>query len=394
MTRGRFTLLLLFVLAVAAACGRVLGIKPPDVKPFPHTAHTDKGINCRECHGGVGASTREEASHIPGTAVCVRCHTKPHDARDCQNCHGLGYVRENVQADIANLKFNHRPHVEREHGQCIRCHRGILDNSDHVRPSMAVCLSCHEHQDDFATRSCDRCHENIRDEHVMPSSHVVHEGDWLREHGDRAASERDLCTTCHAERFCASCHGKTVPALPEKQAFDDPLRAGVHRAGFISRHPLEAKAQPGICTTCHTSDTCENCHTKNGVSPRSGAASPHPPGWLGLRGESNDHGRAAWQDPTECAGCHSGAGEKMCVGCHKVGGHGRQPAPARVDEQQEAALRRAVPACHGEGNEAEQSDGNVGVLRARRVNHVLVLFVARGGRSSGARVRSGLRVCR
>ncbi len=361
--RPRLASLLALVLALAlatilGACKGILGIKPPEAKPFPHTAHVDKGINCRECHEGVDTSNNAQGMmHIPGPDKCIKCHQKSHGGEtasaswhECGNCHGLGYVRENVRADIANLKFDHKGHVERQHGQCVRCHRGILDNSDHVRPPMAVCLSCHEHQDDFAQRNCDRCHKDIGQEHVMPSSHVVHEGDWLREHGDRAASDRDLCSTCHAERFCAGCHGtKTVPALPEKQAFDDPLRAGVHRAGFLSRHPLEAKAQPGMCTTCHTADTCESCHTKNNVSPASGAQSPHPPGWLGLRGEPNDHGRAAWQDPTECAGCHSGAGEKLCVGCHKVGGMGGNPHRPGWTSNKRELWDEPCRQCHGDG---------------------------------------------
>jgi len=346
--RAGWLLLVVMIVAALGACRSVLGIKAPEVKPFPHTAHADKGINCRECHRGVESSSNADGTlYIPGGSSCLRCHKKPHDTRDCSTCHGLGYVREAVRSDIANLKFDHKSHVTREHGQCVRCHRGILDNSDHVRPPMSVCLSCHEHQDEFAARNCDRCHKDLHDQRLVPTSHVVHEGDWLREHGDRAASERELCSTCHAERYCASCHGVTVPALPEKQAFDDPLRAGVHRAGFVSRHPLEAKNQPGICTTCHTPESCESCHTKNGVSPASGARSPHPPGWLGLKGESNDHGRAAWQDPTECAGCHSGAGEKLCIGCHKVGGMGGNPHKPGWTSNKRPLIDEPCRQCHG-----------------------------------------------
>ena len=351
MTRSRLAFLL-FALLVAAlgACASVLGIKSPEPKPFAHLRHINKGINCRECHRGVETSSNDDgATHIPGTATCVRCHQKPHDPNDCSACHGLGYVREAVKTDVADLKFDHKSHVAREHGQCVRCHRGILDNSDHVRPTMAVCLSCHEHQDEFSMRRCDRCHKDLHDQRLAPASHIVHEGDWLREHGDRAASERDLCSTCHSERFCAGCHGVTVPALPEKQAFSDPLRAGVHRAGFQSRHSLEAKNQPGMCTTCHTPDSCESCHTKNNVSPASGAKSPHPPGWLGLRGEPNDHGRAAWQDPTECAGCHSGAGEKLCVGCHKVGGMGGNPHKPGWTSNKRPLFDEPCRQCHAGG---------------------------------------------
>ncbi len=352
MTRSRFfwLALLLALLAALGACASVLGIKSPAPEPFPHTKHVDKGINCRVCHGGVQTSTNADgALHIPGQATCLRCHKKPHNPNDCSNCHGLGEVRDAVAVDVANLKFDHKGHVAREHGQCVRCHRGILDNSDHVRPTMAVCLSCHEHQDEFANRNCDRCHKDLHGQRLAPASHVVHAGDWLREHGDRAASERDLCSTCHAERFCAGCHGVTVPALPEKQAFDDPLRIGVHRAGFLSRHPLEAKNQPGMCTTCHTPDSCQSCHTKNGVSPESGASSPHPPGWLGLRGEPNEHGRAAWRDPAECASCHSGAGEKMCVGCHKVGGVGGNPHKPGWTSNKRPLFDEPCRQCHGDG---------------------------------------------
>lgn len=181
----------------------------------------------------------------------------------------------------------------------------------------------------FTTGNCENCHKDIRGDRIMPSDHLAHEGDWLREHGTRAASASDVCSTCHAERFCLGCHGVgTVPLLPEKMYFDDPLRAGVHRAGFKSRHPLEARTQAGLCLTCHTPQTCDSCHLREGVhavDPADKGRSPHPPGWVGPRGEGNDHGRAAWRDPSVCATCHSGAGEALCVGCHKVGGPGGNP---------------------------------------------------------------------
>jgi hypothetical protein len=155
----------------------------------------------------------------------------------------------------------------------------------------------------------------------------VHDGDWLREHGPNAASAADLCATCHAETFCAGCHGATTPALPERIAFDDPLRAGVHRAGFRSRHAEEARAQPGLCNTCHRPESCTSCHADRGVLAGAGGGSPHPPGWLGSPGQRNDHGPAAWRNAAECASCHAGPGEMSCVGCHRVGGVGGDPHP-------------------------------------------------------------------
>jgi hypothetical protein len=48
---------------------------------------------------------------------------------------------------------------------------------------------------------------------------------------------------------------------------------------------------------------------------------------VGALGTSNEHGRAARRDPASCASCHGGAGEMLCVGCHRVGGIGGNPHP-------------------------------------------------------------------
>lgn len=342
-------LLLLALLLVA--CARVLGIRPAERKPFPHHEHVTKGgVTCVQCHKGIMTATENDPLHLPDTATCTSagCHAQPHDPHPCKDCHGLQSTREEAQMDLDNLKFQHLTHNRSLKGNCAYCHQGVQTNSDHVRPPMAVCLTCHEHQDDFAqARTCDRCHRDIRGEGVRPTSHVAHDGDWLREHGNRAYSARDLCATCHADKFCAGCHGLTVPALPEKMAFDDTLRAGVHRAGFDSRHSLEARTQPGLCTTCHaTGEFCESCHSRNGVDVGSGGASPHPPGWVGTRGERNDHGPAAWRDPSICAACHTGAGEQLCIGCHRVGGVGGNPHRAGWTSNKRPTIDQPCRSCH------------------------------------------------
>jgi hypothetical protein len=340
--------LLLMLALVLAACAQVLGIRPPSRKAFPHHEHTARGgVSCVQCHEGITTATETAPLHMPTTATCVSCHKKPHDERECSGCHGLASTRAEAQMDRDNLKFKHSTHYVRLMGNCVYCHQGVVTNSDHVRPPMAVCLTCHEHQQEFAeARTCDRCHKDIRAEDERPTSHVAHDGDWLREHGNRAISSGDLCATCHTQKFCGGCHGQTVPLLPEKMAFDDPLRAGVHRAGFKSRHSLEARTQPGLCTTCHTAASCESCHAQSKVDVGSGGPSPHPLGWVGLRGESNDHGAAAWRDPSVCAGCHSGAGEQLCVGCHRVGGIGGNPHRPGWTSKLRPKTDRACRQCH------------------------------------------------
>ena len=333
-----------------AACGPILGIRnTAGPRPFEHHAHVEKGINCRECHAGIASAGDTGPLHLPQTADCMRCHTKPHDTRACDGCHGLSWAREGAALARENLRFEHATHVSRVRGDCVRCHEGVTRDADRVRPPMALCLSCHQHRDQFATRNCEMCHVDLRGEHVLPESHVAHEGDFLREHGVRAAAARDLCATCHSERFCGGCHGATVAVLPERLHFDDPLRPGVHRAGFLSRHPNEARTQPGLCTTCHATSTCESCHERRGVRAVPGTRSPHPPGWSGLRGQRNDHGRAAWRDPAECASCHSGAGEALCVGCHSVGGPGGNPHRPGWQSTLRPTIDAPCRACHGAG---------------------------------------------
>lgn len=325
----RFVLL---VLAVSlAACAGLLGIKPTEPQhPFEHRAHSKAGIDCLSCHPGIAGATDDGPLHLPEANVCTSCHTQPHDRRPCNGCHGQAHTREEDRLARKHLRFAHEAHVPKLGGQCVPCHAAAgssAANQVTLRPPMAQCLGCHTHKDQWNTRACDGCHVDLPAELARPSSHVFHEGDFVREHGVRAASARELCATCHGENFCASCHGVTVAALPWKLGFERPTLAGLHRAGFLSRHPDEARSNPGLCATCHDSERfCLDCHAKRGragASATGGGRSPHPPDWVRARG--GEHGRAARMDPMACASCHGGAGEVLCVGCHRVGGPGGNP---------------------------------------------------------------------
>lgn len=352
MSPRALTVLLVALSLGAAACAGLLGIRPRSAShPFEHRAHVDRGITCVQCHVGVTASGEQGELHLPDAASCRGCHEKPHDERACNGCHGEPRLRAEAELAHEHLRFEHRAHVPVLRGNCVRCH--LEAGSEHpgsLRPTMASCLGCHHHQDQWTTRDCDGCHVDLPAEHVRPESHLVHDGDFLREHGVRAASARDLCASCHQERFCAGCHGATVAALPSRLAFDAPLAAGMHRAGFRSRHPEEARAAPGLCTTCHDPGSCQGCHAREGVA--AGGArrgSPHPPGWLSTSRGGGMHGGAARVDPAACASCHGGTGEMLCVGCHRVGGPGGSPHgpgfASRKDVHRDAPCRL----CHGVG---------------------------------------------
>jgi hypothetical protein len=348
--RGLFVWILPLAIAMAG-CASLLGIRrAPPSHPFEHRAHVLKGINCVECHAGARGDDGTGPLHMPADADCLRCHEKPHDTRACRTCHGETEVREAVEIARGHLRFGHAKHMASAKGDCVRCHVEVAEaRSDAVLPKMATCFGCHEHRDQWALRDCDGCHVNLAGEGTLPDDHLVHDGDWIREHGTRAASQRDLCATCHSERQCSSCHGEgTVPALPARLAFDEVQLSGLHRAGFAARHADEARADPGVCTTCHTESSCIDCHTRENVGPGGASPrSPHPAGWLTPSG--GDHGFQARVDPTSCAGCHGGAGEQLCVGCHRVGGPGGNPHGPGFSSRRDAHRDLPCRECHGVG---------------------------------------------
>lgn len=318
------------VIVLLTACAGVLGLTKSGPQPFPHRKHVVAGVTCTECHTGLETDDGKTL-HIPDDDSCTTCHTKPHDTRSCLGCHAEPGALAELADAREHLVFEHDRHVAPTRGNCMRCHIGIAEGDRDLRPAMASCFKCHDQQAASNASMCSACHKNLEDTATLPQSHLAHDGDWIREHGVRAASSGEVCQSCHREQFCASCHGKTVAVLPSTSSFANPFTPSVHRAGFSSRHSLEAKSEPGACQTCHQPDRCIACHTDRAVAGPN-RRSPHPTGWVGIA--DNLHGREARRDPASCAGCHDGAGQSLCVSCHQVGGVGGSPHPAGWSSRQ------------------------------------------------------------
>ncbi|MBP8806977.1 MAG: cytochrome c3 family protein [Kofleriaceae bacterium] len=316
------------VVAVAiAACAGVLGLRRERSRTFPHRAHVVKGVSCVQCHPGITEAGDVGPLHPPDDATCTTagCHAQPHDPRPCAGCHRDPMVLAGAGEARAHLKFSHASHLVAAVGNCARCHVEVAASDGPLRPAMAVCWSCHAHDRAREVRDCAACHVDLVEEGVAPTSHLVHDDDFATRHGPAAAAAADLCSSCHREPFCASCHGVTAPTIAARLRPSDPMSTSVHRPGFINRHGEDARVAPSACTSCHQPDRCLDCHQDRGVA--STGASPHPPGWVGLGLAGNEHGRAARRDPVACASCHGGAGEALCVSCHRVGGPGGDPHP-------------------------------------------------------------------
>ena len=336
------------LLAGTAACAAVLGLNTSTNHPFEHRAHVLRGIACTNCHEGIYEADDDGPLHLPGDDQCRSCHAAAHSTESCTGCHGLDATPLRVGMAKHYLRFAHREHLGLVNSNCMRCHQDAARSNATLLPKMATCLGCHPHRDTFNVADCDRCHVNLEVEQTRPVSHLVHEEDYAHRHGQDAAANRFLCDTCHSEEECASCHAVNVPVLAARKAFDRPRLAGLHRAGFRSRHGREARIDPGLCITCHSEETCRQCHSESGLSASGDPGrNPHPPGWVGITASSNRHGIEARRDPVSCAGCHSGAGEALCVDCHRVGGVGGTVHPpgwtSRLSKTRDAPCRL----CHG-----------------------------------------------
>lgn len=344
---------LLTATLLASACAGILGLTPRHTRPvFEHRAHVIQGVSCVRCHESVEAATDDEPVKFPSTAVCVDCHKKPHNESDCGNCHGAASTREAASLARKHLRFSHGEHLKRGGGDCVRCHLDIKEEGHTLRPSMATCLGCHAHEDQWATRSCDPCHVDLPAEAVRPEDHLIHDPGFVKTHALSAATDAQMCASCHSQRFCLGCHGgATAPLLPERMAFDKPtMGGGIHRAGFRSRHAEEARGEPGLCVRCHSPSSCAQCHERENVGATSRLGerkSPHPAGWLGLPGQSNEHGAASWRDPALCESCHGGAGEALCINCHKVGAPGGNPHAPGFASRANLKTDKPCVFCHG-----------------------------------------------
>ena len=129
----------------------------------------------------------------------------------------------------------------------------------------------------------------------------VHATGYAKAHGRAAAAGEMQCAGCHAQKFCADCHGG------EKAA------RRYHPGNFVATHAPQAYGRETNCSGCHNAQAfCRDCHAQAGLAVKNSAqrsATYHNarPQWL------LQHGQAARQDLATCATCHQ---QTYCMQCH------------------------------------------------------------------------------
>lgn len=147
---------------------------------------------------------------------------------------------------------------------------------------------------------CTSCHE------MDEKKELIHNSAWIDIHKNVAVRREGECLKCHSREFCADCHSYKQELKPSEKEFNDVKPSFQHRGEWISRHPLEAKADSAKCYRCHTQNFCQECH-ENRLS-----GSPHPKGrWQAI------HGEEARRNIGSCAACHDEGADTRCIDCHK-----------------------------------------------------------------------------
>jgi len=347
---------LAMVLALAAAaCGpKVAQEKPAAPEPayvFPHSTHVDADVACKSCH------PMDKAKKLEANVRHVKVPANVTKTPPCADCHDTE-PKLKVPARTApfRVRFDHAAHLPRVKDDCKRCHTPPEQGDKQVKvPAMSVCTSCHQHAQDFAEARCTPCHVDLKG--LKPETAFKHEGEWLRAHGALARPSGESCAACHDQTYCAECHSPQTAAGRPSIVFPERVdRTYIHRGDYVSRHMIDAGANPASCRRCHGSAFCESCHEQQGLTKFSEAfrrpASHDQANWANAgAGATPAHGHAARRDIASCAGCHDQGAQATCVGCHQVGGiaGNKSPHPKKflsahdADDQHNNAMCRV---CH------------------------------------------------
>jgi hypothetical protein len=283
-------LALLLGLAACAACATLAARRgtraDEQLIRMPHQKHREADIDCAVCHAEAMASTGLEGRLLPKEKSCLKCHREWKTEGRCDACHATG-TPETWPAREPRVHFSHAEHLPKTNGDCAKCHLELPEpgRTEQGTTPMGTCLSCHEHQDEYDQARCMPCHVDLTRVPLRPVAYFSHQGDYVHQHRLAARTAPQACAQCHDQRYCADCHAQTV-ATPVELKFPERVdRQFIHRDDYVSRHAIEASADPALCLRCHAASYCDGCHRETGIAPgsyratRSSNASPHAGRW-------------------------------------------------------------------------------------------------------------------
>jgi len=111
--------------------------------------------------------------------------------------------------------------------------------------------------------SCSECHEDQQKGTLKAFNAFSHTPSFVKNHRFYASSDERLCSSCHKSSFCNDCHTNQVEMKPSIKYGNRPDRELPHRGNYMTMHKIEGKLDPASCYRCHgraNNERCINCH--------------------------------------------------------------------------------------------------------------------------------------
>jgi hypothetical protein len=109
---------------------------------------------------------------------------------------------------------------------------------------------------------CVDCHDaRSEDFNFQRYNHTAYFGE---SHRQEAYQNAQVCSMCHQTSFCNDCHATRVELKPSLKNQTDTIGRMPHRGDFLARHRIEGRIDPTSCFRCHgnpkSAQTCAPCH--------------------------------------------------------------------------------------------------------------------------------------
>jgi hypothetical protein len=236
---------------------------------------------------------------------------------------------------------------------CVTCH---VADAQEILPDSKVCLECHD--------------QEFVDGVKLPGL-VTHDPTWSLTHRGAAVAKSIDCAACHEQDYCLDCH---KAGRADEMGNLGNTMTNVHRSDFHVSHPIAARTDPRLCSSCHEAKFCSDCHNQFNradlslsshrrswsdlaVSPAGAAHEQfkesqcqtcHPGSVLPTHQWSSNHAREARKNLVTCQACHPEG--DVCLKCHSArSGLRINPHPRDWDDikgRRERASSNTCRKCH------------------------------------------------
>jgi len=205
---------------------------------FSHSKHTEKEVECLECHGEIRNSLKTKDDTLPQMSLCRKCHAISVD--NCDYCHAIWEDKQLTSIDVA-LFPSEKPrlsHPKDGVGKLNFRSPGLWRNM-HKRLSYG------------GDAPCTRCHKGD----FRPDSHGTN---YLTLHGEDAKFTVNTCNVCHGQSDCRECHSQNIVNMEEVHPDETTWTYDFHSP---KHHAFAAKRNMLSCASCHTEEDCIACHS-------------------------------------------------------------------------------------------------------------------------------------